>query len=340
MGKKRLIFAATLLASVFAILTFLLLPRDPVYQGKPLTAWLDQYNSNHLSGDTVLDQQAEAALRHLGTNIIPACLKMLSSHPSSTKSNLLAHIPKSWSTLFHIPSVSDYKAKVDTRRSRGSYGLIALGPDAKSAVPALIALLDDPDDRVRYLSVFAIRCLGPVAHEALPRVIKSLNDPEFTVQDDAVAALGTIRADPEHVVPILLDFLAKNPSDQILRQDTMVALGQFGTNADSAVPVLLVCLRDPDSNMRNTATRALGDIHSQPGLVVIALANNLAFEREKSVNNFYNTLAALDQYGPAARSAVPILLQFAGDADPDVHRFVISLLKKIDPDAAVKAGLK
>ena len=127
-------------------------------------------------------------------------------------------------------------------------------------IAALIALLNDKHPDVRYVSVFALRCLGPVASDALPSLIKCLDDPEFTVQDDAVMGLGTIHQEAERVVPILIQFIEKHRTDQILYRDAIDSLRMFGAQAKPAVPTLVGLLDSREENIRSAATSALKQI--------------------------------------------------------------------------------
>ena len=56
--------------------------REPVYQGKPLSFWLEQY-SGQISGGAFIPnrtkavrEQAATAIRHIGTNAIPWLLAL------------------------------------------------------------------------------------------------------------------------------------------------------------------------------------------------------------------------------------------------------------------------
>jgi hypothetical protein len=341
MRNKRLIITLAALAAVVGILVYW--PRralEPVFQGKTLSVWLDQYGSNHWSNNRQLDREAEDALHHFGTNQIPVYLKMLSTHSSFIKTNILAHISPAWLAWLHLPTVNQYEADLELRRNRGSYGLIALGENAKPAVPELIDRLNDSQAHVRYQSVFTIRWLGPVARDALPSLIKCLNDPRFNVRSESIIALGTIHEDPEHVVPLLLNILKTNNSNQILRGVAVEAIDQFDTQAAAAVPALSQALSDPDVNYRLVVIRALGKIHGQPDVGVPALTANLAREKKESLNNLHFTFVALGQYGPDARSAVPTITSFANDTNLPVRPAALWSLKHIDPDAAARAEAK
>jgi HEAT repeat protein len=168
--------------------------------------------------------------------------------------------------VFHIANLNEYLHEVDQQRCLGAYGFAALGAEAKPAVPALIALLDDKDQRVRYLAVFALRCLGPVAAEALPSLLACLNDPDFTIRDEAVTGLGTIQQQPEQVVPVIIAFLEKYHSNAILCYNAIGALGMFGPKAKSAVPTILGYLNDQEQCTRSEATNALLKIDPQAAI--------------------------------------------------------------------------
>jgi hypothetical protein len=168
---------AKVVTGVFASLLIVLIwlglsaRREPVYQAKPLSSWLQQYGTNHwASRNTALDIQAENAIRQIGTNATPFLLKMMAATESPVRVKILTNLPKSWLTRFHLSDANAYRHQLAEKRRRGAWGFVALGLDAKPAVPELIALLHAKDSDVRYVSVFAVRCLGPVARDALPDV--------------------------------------------------------------------------------------------------------------------------------------------------------------------------
>jgi hypothetical protein len=116
-GTRKAIVSWTLLAAVVAGLAFLYSRRsgEPVYQGKPLMDWLEQFGTNHWSaghgGD--LDQQAEAALQHIGTHAAPIYLQMMTVRESPLKVKLLTLVQKPWLAPFHVPSVVEYRRHLE-----------------------------------------------------------------------------------------------------------------------------------------------------------------------------------------------------------------------------------
>ena len=229
--------------------------RQPVYQGKRLSVWLEQYGTNHWAAGRggELDRQAETAIRQIGTNTIPIYLSIITARDSPFKLKLLALVPRQWQARLNLHSVNDV-------RHLGAYGLIALGAEAKPAVPTLISLVNEKDPEVRYTAVFALRSLGPVARDALPALIACLQDPDFRVQSDAILGLGELQQDPERVVRILIEVLDKPQNSQhvaIIRGDAIWSLRQFGTQAKAAVPSLLRLLNDEQEGIRSEATNSL-----------------------------------------------------------------------------------
>ena len=227
--------------------------REPVYQGKPLRFWLRQWATTNLDGGGGnIGRQTEAAIRQLGTNVIPLYLDILTTRESALKLRLLTLVPSRWAG--QLPT-----SNVHEDRLLGAYGLIALGTDSKPAVPALMTFLNDDDPDVRAAAAFTLQGLGPVASDALPSLIICLQDPSYTVQYHAILAIGQIHQDPQRVIPLLIAFLDK-PLDQRwekLRNCAICALCQFGPQAKAALPALLRLLEDPHLSLRLDVTNAL-----------------------------------------------------------------------------------
>ena len=81
--------------------------------------------------------------------------------------------------------VADLNALAPQSRNAAAYALSGMGPEAKAAVPALIAALDDPEPTVRFPVCIALGEIGPEAREAVPALTKALDD-----RNDDVAAMA------------------------------------------------------------------------------------------------------------------------------------------------------
>jgi len=189
-----------------------------------------------------LDTQAENAIRQIGTNAIATCLRIIATRDSPL-SKLVPLLPERWVAPF-------YKSSLPAYQFQGAYGLIALGADAKSAVPALITMLNDDHREVRLTAVFALNALGPWAEDALPSMVKCLKPDEFP----------QIRLEPERAIPVLvglLDGFQNQPQPERIRGNAVSGLRQFGALAKPAVPSLLRLLNDANEDIRWQATNAL-----------------------------------------------------------------------------------
>src|SRR5579864_2809300 len=124
MRKRCRIALAVLLVAIIGVISWQSL-REPVYQGKRLTVWLEQYGTNHFPTvrDGPLGKEAETAVRRIGTNAIPVYLKILTARDLPLKLKVMALVSNRWLARLQVRSVYDY-------RWRGAFGLIALGPDA------------------------------------------------------------------------------------------------------------------------------------------------------------------------------------------------------------------
>lgn len=164
-ARRTKLAGVILVAFVFALLAwrFLYSP-EPVYNGKPLSAWAQQYGSNHWGGaNRAADKEAEIAIRQIGTNAIPFLLDLIRVRDSALKRKLRPLIPRTWPQRLQLGD-----ALGEIRRT-GAHGLAALGTNAPAAVPALLEIATHhPDEDGRYIACFALRTLGVAAESAIP----------------------------------------------------------------------------------------------------------------------------------------------------------------------------
>jgi hypothetical protein len=115
-------------------------------------------------------------------------------------------------------------------------------------------------------------------------------------------------------------------------------LGSLGPRAKPAVPALLHALEVKDDLLCGPAADALIRIQAEPDQVIPALVGCL-LDREGHGRS--DVVEALGEYGPKARVAVPMLVKLLADrSSKDLIAAVPIALKRIDPDAAVKVGVK
>ena len=227
---------------------------EPVYDGRPLTFWAQQYGSNNWrSGGKNLARGAEFAIQQIGTNAIPFLLDLMQAQDSDLKKRLRQHLPRTWHDQLHL------KDKSGDLRRVGAHGLAALGTNAPAAVPALIKLAkQNPDVDGRYIAVFALRALGATAEAAIPFYIECLTNKDATIRNEAAVGLALIPHRRETALPALLTYLESiNTSNGWELYSAIELLGRFGANAKPAVPRLLSLLNDANPNVRQAVTNSL-----------------------------------------------------------------------------------
>ncbi|PYK97465.1 MAG: hypothetical protein DME19_16230 [Verrucomicrobia bacterium] len=267
MKRNRAIAVVALLAVLIMGTAFLALrPREPVYQGKPLSEWIDRLGV----GTDEQIQVAEEAVRRIGTNGLPALIRMIDSEDSWLKKKIM-QLAQKQSLLsvplvsgridqfravnaFHVlgaeakPASSDLLKLVengpDPVRSYALSALADVGPDAR-AVPTLVCCLKDHTraDYTRFKAAIALGTMRSKAEIAIPELLAALRDRNDDVRCHAAWALAQINRESNEVVPALTELL--NDADSRVRNRAAVSLGEFGTNAKAAIPALLRLLNDP-----------------------------------------------------------------------------------------------
>lgn len=241
-------------------------------------------------------------------------------------------------------------------RSWSASKLPEFGPKAASAIPALVELLDDKDERVRNGAIYALENIGPLD---TPRVIKALQDKRPRVRAAVAWMLGgtPYRRDGQAAFAALLE--AVKDEDAEVRKWTAASLKNFPEGAERVVPLLIQMLKDPETEVRQMAARSLGELGqaARPALpalldalkgkdpelrdwsvfalrelgpfdkrVVPALIEAMNDEKTRG-----SAILALSVFGPEAREAVPALTEALQDPNEKVRRWAEDALKKIQP---------
>ncbi|MCZ6676829.1 MAG: HEAT repeat domain-containing protein [Candidatus Poribacteria bacterium] len=102
------------------------------------------------------------------------------------------------------------------------YAALALGMIGESAVPALIAAINDADEWVRQNAVAALGRIGDPA--AVPALIEALNDEDERIRERAIVSLGLIG---KPAVPALVEALRE--TNVAVREQVIDALNRIGT---------------------------------------------------------------------------------------------------------------
>jgi HEAT repeat protein len=144
-------------------------------------------------------------------------------------------------------------------------GLAEMGPDAKAAVPALLAILREPrEGDLRSEAAKALGEIGAGDKTVLAALTEALKD-----SGTAPGAFRGLVLLGEPPVPILLDVFRKK--DDPLRANSVAAAEALGEIGAPAVPALIEALQEKDLGLRIVVCNALGRLGPQAKAAVPAL---------------------------------------------------------------------
>jgi len=155
------------------------------------------------------------------------------------------------------------------------------------------------------------RYLGKTAKEWV-KIVKDKDSPQRMDGVEAMLGVGVLMAmdvGTEEVLGALVSAL--KDKRELVRARAARGVGNFGADARTAVPALIE-----------------------------ALKASAKIKKEDEVFVRVHLLDAVGQIGPAAKAAVPVVLEGLKADDQLVRKQAAESLKKIDPEAAKKAGLK
>jgi hypothetical protein len=214
---------ASLLVTATGFLAWCLLPlpeAEPLFEGRPLGLWLKEFDA--WSGYT--NAPVVRALRGMGTNAVPALLKLSLTRPTPVRSWL-------WWTIESHPALKKRWGKREITPAQILWGiadtaLVTLGPSARSAVPRLQEALADKDAFVRARAVSALGHIGSLAEDTLPVLLSLTNDPSSGVRGSLMLSLAQIGRSPDTCHSALTNGL--NDPDPQVRKNAAFALAHFG----------------------------------------------------------------------------------------------------------------
>lgn len=221
-----------------------------------------------------------------------------------------------------------------------------------AAVPALLAALKNPDREVRHEAVVLLERLGPDAREAIPALIAVLKrdpidekrlgrgDPNADSWDPGSKAAHALVAIAGHSEPAaqvaaaLAEVINSGHPERRHAAASALRSGLPKVHATMAVPALIRMLRESDAisygyDIGSVAAMALGGLAPgtpSAGEAVTALTVALRSEAKRIA-----ALDALSRFGTAARGAVP-RVKALKDQDPNanVRRAATNALTRIE----------
>ena len=269
-----------LLIGVALVISFARELPEPVWKGKPLSAWIDDLV---MGSSKEIREPAEEAIRQIGPRAIPQLLQILGSRDTVSERVLVQLNRKQH--LFHFPVVP-----AGIKRRRASLAFEALGPLARPAFPELKKMLTHDADPE--FAADALAAIGPESVsallEALPKVkgekrcalyaatakwpsqqgaiipalLRSLQSKSTPERRCAAELLGRLRGDPAGTIRALISALEDR--DFAVRNEALSSLSEFATNASVALEPVRKLMRNPAWFDAETCSNALYRMEPEP----------------------------------------------------------------------------
>jgi hypothetical protein len=337
--KRRRLIVSVLVLTILSVSFWLALrphPLEPTYNGRGISAWLDDYSKVERTQNDKRTyerrRQALAALQEIGPNGVPFILQRVDSDTSDWRKGYLAFWRKSPGWLQSV--LPNPRLPLDLDGAATLFDLIGT-----NTVPQLVEAFNDPKVLVRKTALFSVGLFveskGVKAPEnAIPGLIQALDDPDEAMRTMSAILIGHMAPASSNAIPSLIKALDKPGTNLLLLVTTADALGKFGSAASNASPKLKVLLNNPNFDIRTEAAVVLWQIDADATTVLPVFLAMLP--RLDGVMR-WRIIEALGQMGPAASNAFPLLvdeLNKMTSASPVDRKKITDAMFKIDPEAA------
>ena len=313
---------------------------EPVYDGRPLTYWLNpppDFRDGYWPNIAQQFLAASASIK-ADSNAVPFLVKAMQQDSwfgaRVYRKQVWPNLPGRIKEHLPPPRVGNPWRIRDSAASK----LVDMGPMAKPAIPALIRAwkADDSLD-VRLTAGCVLANVGKGDSRVVEVVSAALKDKDVHIRRFAAAVLGDTGQGNRSAIAALTGALKDKDGD--VQIAAVAALARIGNGNRNVVIALTETLNGGDSKVQIQAALALCDIGEgkSSSNVIIALRRAL-----KDFNPEVRWLSArsLGVIGQGDQAAIAGLTQALNDAVGTVRESATNALLKLGPEAAAKAGLK
>ena len=287
--------------------------------------------------ETPVRVQALHTLAELGEVAVPALRESLATSTAAHWACLaIAEIgPPAKAAVPELIALVTKDRRYEVRRE-AMLALGAIGADAAAAVPVLQHALEEKDGVVRLSAMYALAGIGPAAAAAEPLLRKYAlaGSPPFRVL--GTWAVARIKPGDQQWRRDKLPMLAETlwDKDVRVRQMAVRALTDLGPAAESVLPILKRAIQGSNTDVVQSAL----DVLPALGEPAVPLLVETLKQRPEIRPRVARMLARI---GPAAKAAVPALVEIATDGDAAARSEALLALAAIGPDAdaAVPAAI-
>jgi HEAT repeat protein len=176
--------------------------------------------------------------------------------------------------------------------------------------------------------------LGLIGEPAIPILLEALNNEDPDIRHGAVQSIGwsiwSSSPYAEQIFSSLLKVLDDKEEEVIIRGEAAFILSRVKLKPDILVPKLTAMLKESDCGIRWNGARNLSYYGSQAAPALSELLTII--ENENCEGARSKAIEAIGRIGPAAKSAVPKLLERINSADQVI---ILLALSEIGPEPGV-----
>jgi hypothetical protein len=253
--------------------------REPEYNGKKLSEWLNLYEEARFKEDPQKQRAGAEAVQHIGTNALPWLVKWIEYGRPAWKDRLVRFVVK-------IPSSTIIRWY--TEGDRLGFGAVmafeVLGPKAAPAVPELARIASRSGSG--FSQMWAMDALSHIGREAFPTLLVAMGNrkTEFgaALRMSRLAEQG-VDIGPAMPALLLIDRhtrehfqkAEKMNSGPLFYDPLHVTSTLLSENRPFLIPALTNCLHHTNSDVRVEAAEALGSLRDRARPAVPALKEAL-----------------------------------------------------------------
>jgi len=328
--RRKIIILVLMIAVVGGLLFCILRPCEPSYQGKSLSGWIRGLEYENVNPT---DEQ-RAALRAMGEPAVTRLISILQSRDSVIKRKFVAYA-QHHADIHNRFIAPRHVIPEDVYHSEAATALGEIGPAAQAAIPALTTA---STNNYFLVAARAKAALIKIRQESITSLLVLLEDTKSTNWNRAARTVKYLGTNGEAAVPLLINAL-QSTNDGV-RQTAVMGLAGIASRPELAIPALIDCLQDKSPYIRRGAVDALCQFKSAKQQIVPLFLSRL----DDADNNVWLGAAfglegLLDE-DEKRTEYVPALIKCLDNPAEIIRINAATFLKRNDPKAAAKAGVK
>lgn len=311
---------------------------EPSYQGKSLSQWIRGLEYENVNPT----EEQRAALRAMGEPAIQRLIAMLKHRDSPLKRKFVDYANMD-ERIYNRVIARRYVIPESGYHAEAATALGEIGPAAREAIPVLMEAANDANP-VNYLVAPRARAaLMKIGEEPIAPLLAELTNTASTNWSNWYRAAQTVKylgTNAEATVPLLVSALQSTNTGPGMRWTAVWGLGGIASRPDITVPALIGCLGDKNPNFRRCAIDGLCKFKEAKQQVVPVLLSSM---KDSNLNVWLGAAFGLEKLldeNEKRKLYVPALIKSLNSPDEIIRVNARMFLKRVDPEAAAKAGVK